>query len=69
MRVCACTDDAAELAQVKIIAGKDKGEVGTIARVLRDQNRVVVEGFNLVRPARRCPKRLQQLTVAWLWDR
>jgi len=36
-------------AQVKIIAGKDKGQVGTVARVLRDQNRVVVEGFNLVR--------------------
>lgn len=35
--------------QVKIIAGKDKGQVGTVARVLRDQNRVVVEGFNLVR--------------------
>jgi len=43
------------LSQVKIIAGKDKGEVGTIARVLRDQNRVVVEGFNLVRPARHDP--------------
>ena len=69
MRVCACTDDAAELAQVKIIAGKDKGEVGTIARVLRDQNRVVVEGFNLVRPARPSPARLQQLTDGWPCDR
>jgi len=37
--------------KVKIIAGKDKGETGTIARVLRDQNRVIVEGFNLVRAA------------------
>ena len=35
--------------QVKIIAGKDKGQTGTIARVLRDQNRVVVEGYNLAR--------------------
>ncbi len=35
---------------MKIIAGKDKGQTGTIARVLRDQNRVVVEGYNLVRP-------------------
>ena len=35
--------------KVKIIAGKDKGETGTIARVLRHQNRVIVEGFNLVR--------------------
>ena len=42
-------------AQVKIVAGKDKGQVGTIARVLRDQNRVVVEGFNLVRAWRGGP--------------
>ena len=35
--------------KVKIIAGKDKGETGTIARVLRSQNRVIVEGLNLVR--------------------
>lgn len=34
---------------VKIIAGKDKGQTGTIARVLRDSNRVVVEGLNLVK--------------------
>lgn len=34
---------------MQIIAGKDKGQTGTIARVLRDQNRVIVEGFNLVR--------------------
>ena len=38
--------------KVKIITGKDKGETGTIARVLRDQNRVIVEGFNLVRAGR-----------------
>jgi ribosomal protein L24 len=44
-------------AQVKITAGKDKGQVGTIARVLRDQNRVVVEGFNLVRARRRRRRR------------
>ncbi len=42
-------------AQVKIIAGKDKGQTGTIARVLRDQNRVIVEGYNLVRSG--CPPR------------
>jgi large subunit ribosomal protein L24 len=39
--------------KVKIIAGKDKGVTGTIARVLRDQNRVIVEGFNLVRAGSR----------------
>jgi len=32
-----------------IIRGKDKGETGTIKRVIRSQNRVIVEGKNLVR--------------------
>lgn len=35
--------------KVMVVAGKDKGQVGTIARVLRAQNRVVVEGLNLAR--------------------
>lgn len=34
--------------QVMIIRGKDKGETGTIKRVIRSQNRVIVEGKNLV---------------------
>ncbi len=33
---------------VIIIAGKDKGKKGTIMRVLRDENRLVVSGINLV---------------------
>lgn len=32
-----------------IIRGKDKGDTGTIKRVIRSQNRVIVEGKNLVR--------------------
>lgn len=32
-----------------IIRGKDKGETGVIKRVIRSQNRVIVEGKNLVR--------------------
>lgn len=36
------------LMQVMIIRGKDKGETGTIKRVIRSQNRVIVEGKNLV---------------------
>ncbi|KAM7253875.1 hypothetical protein ACFE04_031557 [Oxalis oulophora] len=32
-----------------IIRGKDKGESGTIKRVIRSQNRVIVEGKNLVK--------------------
>jgi len=32
-----------------IIRGKDKGETGTIKGIIRSQNRVIVEGKNLVR--------------------
>ena len=34
-----------------IVAGKDKGQIGTVLKVIRDQQypRVVVEGLNLVR--------------------
>lgn len=31
-----------------IIRGKDKGETGIIKQVIRSQNRVIVEGKNLV---------------------
>ncbi|GAB2282353.1 hypothetical protein Dimus_016898 [Dionaea muscipula] len=34
---------------VMIIRGKDKGETGFIKRVIRSQNRVIVEGKNLVK--------------------
>lgn len=33
---------------VKVIAGDDKGQTGKVSRVLRDKNRVVVEGINKV---------------------
>jgi large subunit ribosomal protein L24 len=35
--------------QVEVIAGKDKGRVGKVLRVLRDENRVVVEKVNVVK--------------------
>ncbi len=34
---------------VIVIAGKDKGKRGTVGRVLRDQDRVVVDGVNLIK--------------------
>ena len=34
---------------VKVIAGKDKGAEGKVIRVLREEDRVVVEGVNLVK--------------------
>ncbi len=34
---------------VKVIAGKDKGAEGKVIGVLRDENRVIVEGVNRVK--------------------
>ena len=35
--------------QVKILAGKDKGKEGKIIKTLRKEDRVVVEGINIVK--------------------
>ncbi len=43
---------------VEIIAGKDKGKRGNVVRVLRDKDRVIVAGANLVKKAMK--KRSQQ---------
>jgi large subunit ribosomal protein L24 len=43
---------------VEIIAGKDKGKRGNIVRVIRDKDRVIVAGANLVKKAMK--KRSQQ---------
>jgi large subunit ribosomal protein L24 len=43
---------------VEIIAGKDKGKRGRILKILRDKDRVVVEGANLVKKAQK--RRRQQ---------
>jgi large subunit ribosomal protein L24 len=42
---------------VKVIAGKDKGVEGKVIQVLREEDRVIVEGVNLVK---RHTKVLQQ---------
>ena len=44
--------------KVEIIAGKDKGKRGTVVRVIRDKDRVIVGGANLVKKAMK--KRSQQ---------
>ena len=45
---------------VQVIAGDDKGTIGRVLRVLRAENRVVVEGVNKVykhvRPSQRNPR-------------
>ena len=44
--------------QVEIIAGKDKGKRGSVVRVIRDKDRVIVAGCNIVKKAMK--KRSQQ---------
>jgi large subunit ribosomal protein L24 len=38
---------------VQIIAGKDKGKRGRILKILRDKDRVVVEGANIVKKTKK----------------
>ena len=38
---------------VEVIAGKDKGKRGRILKILRDKDRVLVEGVNLVKKAKK----------------
>ena len=43
--------------KVIVIAGKEKGKTAAIVRVLRDENRVVLDGLNLVKRHRRPTRR------------
>jgi large subunit ribosomal protein L24 len=38
---------------VQVITGKDKGKRGRILKILRDTDRIVVEGINIVKKARK----------------
>ena len=38
---------------VEIIAGKDKGKRGRILKILREKDRVIVEGANIVKKAKK----------------
>ena len=46
--------------QVKVISGKHKGKIGKVLRVSPENNRVLVEGVNLIyrhtRPSQKNPK-------------
>lgn len=35
--------------KVQVITGKEKGKKGTVIKVLRNENRVVVEGLNMIK--------------------
>jgi large subunit ribosomal protein L24 len=42
--------------KVIVIAGKDKGKSSTVAKVLREENRVVLEGLNMMKKHVKAPK-------------
>ncbi len=42
--------------KVKILVGKDKGKTGTISLVIPKENKVVVDGVNLVKRHRKARK-------------
>ena len=43
---------------VEVIAGKDKGKRGRVLKVVRDKDRIIVEGVNIVKKAQK--RRRQQ---------
>jgi large subunit ribosomal protein L24 len=45
---------------VQVIAGKDKGKQGQVKAILKDEDRVIVEGVNLVTKHQRPTPRNQQ---------
>lgn len=38
---------------MQLIRGKDKGKKGVVTKVLRERNKLIVEGLNLVRSSAR----------------
>ena len=42
---------------VQVIAGKDKGKRGRILKILRDKDRIIVEGLNIVKKAKKSKNR------------
>ncbi|MCL2411110.1 MAG: 50S ribosomal protein L24 [Treponema sp.] len=49
---------------VEVIAGKDKGKRGRILKILRDKDRIVVEGVNLVKKAQKKRKQTDRGGIA-----
>ena len=52
---------------VRILSGKDKGKKGAVTAVLREDNRVIVEGVNMIKKhvrARRAGEKGQRVSVA-----
>ena len=38
---------------VEVISGKDKGKRGRVLKILRDKNRLLVEGVNIIKKAKK----------------
>jgi large subunit ribosomal protein L24 len=48
---------------VVIIAGKDRGKKGKVRRALPDENRVIVEGFNMIKRHSRARRATRQAGI------
>ena len=49
---------------VEIIAGKDKGKRGRILKILREKDRIIVEGANIVKKAQKKRKQSDRGGIA-----
>ena len=49
--------------KVKVLTGKDKGKSGTVSHVLTKENRVVVEGVNLLKKHNKAKKKGEKGTI------
>jgi large subunit ribosomal protein L24 len=48
---------------VQVLAGKDRGKRGKVRRVLPDEDRVVVDGINMVKKHARAPRGTRQAGI------
>ncbi len=46
--------------RVRVLAGKDIGKEGEVSRVLREQDRVIVDGINIVKKHQRATRATMQ---------
>lgn len=50
--------------KVIVLAGSDKGKTGKVLKVLRDEDRVVVEGVHVVSRARSRMRRIRKVALS-----
>lgn len=50
--------------KVIVLAGSDKGKTGKVLKVLRDEDRVVVEGVQVVSRARSRMRRIRKVALS-----